>query len=218
MPTKIRPTSDKDNQISQIKLLKSAINEVAKSKLLMRLVLTLSIAITLATAIGEYIPLYDKLVGVPVPIIPLVLIIGLSLSAMLAWFAHHFETRSKLFGIVSIVLAGFILFTTSYSSTVTAVAGVIIFSRLVNLSSLLYQSSLQHHISSASRATVGSLPAFVSNIFYIAFVAIYGIVSAIYNDYASIRVIALGTFIVGILLLWYWKGYKLKDRPYATKH
>jgi MFS family permease len=216
MPNKI--AGNEDDKISQITLLKSAIIQVINSRLLMRLVLTLSVAITLSAAMEEYVPLYDKMVGVPIPIVPLVLAIGLTLSAILAWFAHRFETRTRLFGVISLGIAGVILFATSYSNTAMAVAGIIIFMRLVNLASLLYQSSLQHHISGKSRATVGSLPTFISEILYIAVVAIYGIISAIYNDFASIRVIALGTFIIGILLWWYWKGYKLQDRSYATKN
>jgi len=213
--TKNRIINGEDGTVSQIKLLKSAVNEVAKSKLLIRLVITLSIAMTIAAAMEEYVPLYDKIVGVPVPIIPLVLTIGLALSAMLAWVAHRFETRTRLFGIISLSLAGIILLSTSYSNTVTAVAGIIIFMRLANLSTLLYQSSLQHHISDSNRATVGSLPTFIAEILYIAVVAIYGIIAQFYGDFASIRFIALSTFTIGILLLWYWKGYKLKDKTTA---
>jgi MFS family permease len=207
------PSSPKNNEgieTSQLKLLKSAIVEVSESKVLIRIVLTLSIVMAISAAMSEYIPLYEKLVGVPTPIIPIVLIIGLVLSAILAWVSHRFENRTKLYGIISLSLAGIILFATSYGNTVTAVAGIIIFLKLVNLSSLLYQASLQHHISGKSRATVGSLPSFISEIIYIPIVGIYGIISWLYNDFASIRFIALGTLVIGILLLWYWKGYKLK--------
>lgn len=208
-PIKDNTSNSEDSKPSQIELLKSAIVEVTKSKFLMRLVITLSVVMTISGAVQEYVPLYDKMVGVPVPIVPLVLTVGLALSAILAWVAHRFETRTRLFGIISFSLAGLILFCTSYGDTLTAVVGIMIFMRIAFLSTLLYQSSLQHHISGTSRATVGSLPTFISEILYIAIVAVYGIIAEIYDDFASIRFIALGTFAIGILLLWYWRGYKL---------
>lgn len=209
LPAKI---DEGTNNPSQFELLKMALSEVSKSKLLIRLVLTISIVNTISVTMEEYVPLYDKMVGVPVPFVPLVLIIGMSLAAAINWYAHHFETKAKLFWLLIISVAGITLFFTSYGDTVTAVAGIIVFMRLINLSLLIFQSKLQHYIDSKSRATVGSLPTFISELLFLGFVAMYGIIAELYGDFASIRFVALGTFIMGILLVFYWRGYQFTNK------
>ena len=197
-------------KISQISLLKDAIIEVSRSKLLIRLVITLSIAIAISSVMAEYVPLYDKMVGVPVPFIPLILTVDLAIGAALSWIAHRFESRTRLFGLLCLVLAGAALLITSYGDTITAVLGMFVFMELVELSSLLYQSSLQHHISGASRATIGSLPTFIAEALSVAIVATYGIVSRYFGDFASIRMMAAMTLLAGVILFWFWKNHQLK--------
>jgi len=194
---------------SQMQVLKKAVQEVSSSKLLQRLVMAVAVSVAIGSAMEEYVPLYDKVVGVPIRVVPLVLALGLGLSSVFAWVAHHFESRTRLFGLISLAIAGFTLYWTSFESTIIAVGGIMLFMRLVKLSSLLYQSSLQHHVGEESRATVGSLPTFLSEILSLLIVGVYGFVARSHGNFASIRTVALGVVVASLLLAWFWRNYSL---------
>lgn len=157
----------------------------------------------------EYVPLYYKLVGVPNRGIPLTLALGLGLSAVLAWVAHHFEKRANFFSLVALCVAGLTLLATSFRGTVLAVVGMMVFMRMVKVASLLYQSSLQHHITDKTRATVGSLPSFLEEVLSIFIVVVFGIVAKQYNTYVSIRFVALLCIVMSVLLMLFWRKHNL---------
>lgn len=193
----------------QLVLLKTAVKEVMSSKILRRLVVSLVVASSFAASMEEYVPLYYKLVGVPNRVIPLTLALGLGLSAVFAWIAHRFEKRANLFSLIALCIAGLTLLATSFTGTVVAVAGMMIFMRMVKVASLLYQSSLQHNITEKTRATVGSLPSFLEELLSIVIVVIFGLIAKLYSTYASIRFVAVMCFVMSVILMLYWRKHRL---------
>jgi MFS family permease len=198
--------------VSHLDLLKGGFKEVRHSSVVLHIVVSAAFIIAIGSVVEEYVPLYYNLIGVVSNFIPLLLAIGLGLSAILAWTAHRFEDKSNIFQLLTIAIAGILLFITSYNGMVVATLGMVIFMRLIKLSSLLYETSLQHNITERYRATVGSIPTFIAEIISLGIFALYGFISQLFGDMTSIRFIGIIVLGVAIGLFLYWGKKKIPSK------
>lgn len=203
--------------ISQLNLLKGGLHEVKQSSMTLRIIVTLAIIAGISQVGQEFTPLYYNMVGIPSPFIAPLLAVGLGFSALLAWMAHRLEHKNALFQISIFGIAGVILLTTSFYGTITAMLGMLIFMRLMRLSSLVYEAVLQHNISEKYRATIGSIPMFISEALSVILILGYGGIAALFGDTTSIRALAILTLIAGLGLLVYWQKHSWPNRYPAAQ-
>lgn len=184
--------------------LRRAIAEVRQSPRLMLLVGAGAVVGGLLGSVEEYVPIYYKVVGVPVAWIPHLLVVGLLLSTLLAWYAARFERFPAWFAAFILALGAAVLLIGTTGGVVVAAGAMLIFKRLIGLSLLLYRAALQHQIEGTARATVGSLPSFMAELVALAVFAGYGVITAADGDITAIRLVALACLIAAlILLLWH---------------
>lgn len=210
MLPKERKTLPHPEESIRPKYLKQALSEVRKSKVVARMVISIAVILGIVEAVDEYIPLYYKDVGFDNSAIPVLLIIGMVLSAVLSWMAHRLEHTPVYLRLILFGLAGTTLLLASYQNLALAAIGMIMFMRLGYVASLLFESSLQHHITSKSRATLTSLPAFIAGVVTTALFGIYGIVAYVINDMTAIRILAAITIICALALAAYWSRLKIR--------
>ncbi|HSX02254.1 MAG TPA: MFS transporter [Candidatus Saccharimonadia bacterium] len=176
--------------------LRSTLAEVASSPLLQRLVISVAIVVAIGSALEEYVPLYYQTMGAVDRFIPGLLIIGLALSAYLSWRVDKLERLGAQWRALLVVVAGAAVLVTSYAGGALAIIGLFTFMRLINVTKLLYEASLQHSVAGPSRATISSLPTFIAECLSLALVAVYGWASRFGGNVGSMRVI--GGIVIGL--------------------
>ncbi len=199
------------------KYLKMAFQEVRKSKIIARIVISTALVMGIVDTVDEYVPLYYNDIGVSNTAIPILMLIGMILSAILSWMAHRLEHTPVSLKLLLFGAAGGTLLVGSYQSLAFGVLGMLMFMRLGYLAMLLFESSLQHHITSKTRATLASLPTFIAEAITVALFGIYGITTYFGTDELAIRLLAGITIISALALYMYWGRLIEKDNPAASK-
>ncbi len=184
-----------------VKTLRSAMEEVRRSRPLKVLVAGGALTGGLLGAVEEYVPLYYQMVGVPVKWIPHLLVVGLVASTVLAWYAVGFERFPGWFAATILAVAAAILLVGTTGGAATATAAMLVFGRVIGLSLLLYQAALQHAIEGTTRATVSSLPSFLAELVALAVFGGYWLVTSTSDDMTAFRVIAVCSLAIGCTLV-----------------
>jgi MFS family permease len=189
--------------------LRGALAEVVGSPLLQRLVISTAIVVAIGSALEEYVPLYYQAMGALDRFIPALLIIGLALSAYLSWQVERLERLGAQWRAGLVVVAGTAVLVTSYAGGALAIVGLFTFMRLINVTKLLYEASLQHNVTGPSRATIGSLPTFIAECLSLGLVAVYGWASQFGGNVGSMRVIGAIVMGLGGVMALVWAGRRL---------
>ncbi len=164
----IGSTLPKDTIITGVevkpKIFASAIGHIAKSRDLIRLLMGSILIIALADMMIEYMALYYHQLGVPTRFVSSIFIPGNFLGAALFWTMHSWEgflNKNKV-----LLLLGFtLLFVSTINAPLgIALAGFIIFSRMIRVLQVQFESNIQHLASDEARATITSIGAFISKL------------------------------------------------------
>ncbi len=192
------------------KYLKIALREVRSSKVIARIVISTGLIVGITETVAEYVPLYYIDIGLENAAVPMLMLVGMALSAALAWSAHRMQHTPVSVRLLIFGTAGATLLLASFQNIAFAAFGMLMFMRFGYLAGLLFESSLQQHITSKSRATIASLPSFLSEIVAIVLFGVYGVAAHFSNDSVAIRVLAAISVITALLLFVYWGKYRKK--------
>jgi MFS family permease len=197
---------------SGVHTLRLAFDEVRRSPLLVRLVLTVTISTSVVIVVPEYVPLFFKPVGVDLDWIPVLLVVGLGISTALAWTAHRWMrypiwVRLAFNSVFALI---FVLLTLS-SSTLWAAVGMISMMRVLFLTSALQQASLQHAVDQRTRATVGSFPMFAAEGLAAFSFAVFGMVSYLLDDQGAYLVMGSTIVMASLGLTMMWRRFRPVD-------
>lgn len=190
--------------------LKIALREVRHSKVIARIVISAGLIAGIIATVEEYEPLYYVNIGLENAAVPVLMLVGVVLSAILSWTAHRMQHTPVYIRLLFVGIAGATLLIGSFQNIAFAVFGMLMFMRFGYLAALLFESSLQSHITSKSRATIASLPSFLAEIVAIILFGLYGIVTYFGDDSVAIRVLAAVSVISALLLFVYWGKFRKK--------
>lgn len=142
------------------KVFVSAIRHIRASEELIKLLISGVIMVALAYVLIEYISLYYKQIGVATRWVPIFMAMGNLFGAALFWTLHSWEgwlDKNKLWLLV--VSSG--LFIVSCTGNIAgAAAGILLYTRLIRVLQVQYESKLQRLASDEARATISSIGSF----------------------------------------------------------
>jgi MFS family permease len=184
--------------------IRSSLQIVRGSPTLQRIVPTIALIGGSVAIMDDYVPLYYATVRVSLDVIPYLLLAGVFLGIIATWFAHRFEHRQPLWLVAMMLLAGLVLLTSSYGGRDVAVLGMMGFIALMRLAVVLFEASLHHEFVGTSRATLGSLPSFLNEIWGVGMAAVYGVVAHLADDLAAIRAAAITVAVTAVALMAWW--------------
>jgi MFS family permease len=185
--------------------LRSAMRTVRMSPMLQRIVPTIAVIGASIAIVEDYVPLYYSATGISLRVVPYLLLAGIFLGIIVTWFAHRFEHRQPLRLMFMVLSAGLVLLTSSLGGKETAVVGMMGFMALLRLAVVLFEASLQHEFEGASRATLGSLPTFLNEIWGVGLAAVYGVTAHLADDFAAIRALAVTVAVTAVGLTIWWR-------------
>jgi MFS family permease len=188
-----------------IKDAKLAFKYVAHSKVRAYLVLSGALIGSTAAAGAEVVQFYYRSVGVSTSWVPVIMAIGFSVSAVLLTHAHKFEQRKPKFKFMLALYAGLILIFSSFGNIGYALAGALVYFRLMGVFSFLINVELQHATNKIYRTTVLSISSFVTGYISLIIFLLYGLVSLWAGSIWSFRMIASITVFFTIFCI-YPKG------------
>ncbi len=146
------------------KIVASAVRAIRGSAALRRILWMSVILLGLMGALGEYLPAYYQQVGAPTRFVALLISLGSVTAAVIYWWMHRIERQLVKYQPV-IVLALTALFVLSWmGGPLIAVIGFFLFTRMLRMVTVINETQIQHHAPDESRATLGSLYAFVGKV------------------------------------------------------
>lgn len=185
--------------------LRTALRAARASPPLRRTVPTIAIVGGSLAIMSEYVPLYYAAIRVPLETIPYLLLTGVFLGTLVTWFAHRFEHRRAHWLLSLFLLAGLELFLSSFGDQQAAVLGMMGFMALLRMADVLFEAALQHQVDGSSRATLGSLPTFLNEVWGIGLAAGYGIVARLGGDIIAVRAASIAVAISALALTMWWQ-------------
>lgn len=185
--------------------LRSALQTVRGSSALQRIVPTTALVGGSVAMIEDYAPLYYSAVDVPLGVVPYLLLTGIFMGIVMSWFAHRFEDRQAFWHVSMLLLAGLVLIASSFGGRDIAVLGMMGFVALLRLAIVLFEASLQHEFDGKSRATLGSLPTFLNELWGVFLAGIYGLAAYLIDDVAALRAVATAVALTGLALTIWWR-------------
>lgn len=149
--------------------------------------------------------------------IPYLLLVGLCLGIVATWFAHRFEHRPAFWLVTMMLLAGIVLFVSSFADKAIAVLGMLAFIALLRFAVVLLEASMQHEFHGTSRATLGSLPTLLNEVWGVGLAALYGLVDHRADDLAAIRSVAALVVLIGASLMVWWSYLPRRPATQASR-
>lgn len=148
------------HETEYFQLLKKGLFYSYHHKPVWRLILFLSLAVTIGAALDEFWPIFANQAGLPKYGLG-VFVAAISLTQGVAsYFAYKFENKSDWFFYLLYSLNGGLLLVAAYLFQIAALALILIYSSVFTLMSTIFEARLQHQIPSSIRATVSSVKSF----------------------------------------------------------
>ncbi len=164
----------------------------------------LSLLSGILAVIEEYAPLYYVWQGIDQEWIPLLLALGLLLSAALSWVGHLVDALPWRVLMVLLMSAGFVLYFSSSAEVVWVVVGMLFFFRVIAVLFLILEARLQHELEDdALRATASSIPTFLAECIAIVLFGVSALLSSSLEGVAVVRMIAILVLLLGGVFFFY---------------
>lgn len=185
------------------KILRGALAAIRTNPLLLRLIFIAVITQSLISTLGEYLPAYYQQVGTPTRYVALIISIGSAVAMLMYWWVHALESLIARYQIL--VILGFTgLYALSFwGGTILAVAGFFVFTRMLRVMSVHNESQVQHHAPDESRATLGSVYAFVGKIISAGILGLVGLLAVDGKIVEPVRYISIGMMLLAVAGLYF---------------
>lgn len=198
------------------KIIKSALNHILKTKMLIKLLLSAIIIVSLAEVVIEYISLYYKQVGIDTRYVPLLMALGNIIGAVLFWTLHSWEKFLDKQKVVLMLLMT-ILFVASFNRGILVVcAGVLVFTRFIRVLQVQFESNIQHLSNDEARVTISSVGSFSAKLVAATIVSIVGASAINESIVQPLRVaLVVGSLVfIGVhILIRYKQNHLTKFEP-----
>lgn len=142
------------------KIFASAVKHIKDSKELIKLLVSGVIMVALAYVLIEYISLYYQQIGVATRWVPIFMAVGNLLGAALFWTLSSWEGWLDKYKLWLLVISSGLFILSFAGSLAVAAAGILLYTRLIRVLQVQYESKLQHLASDEARATISSIGSF----------------------------------------------------------
>lgn len=146
------------------KIFASAVSHIKGSPDLTKLIIGGVVIVALANVMIEFLSLYYNQVGVNARLVPIVMAIGNLLGAAGFWTLHRWDNALTRLRLPLLLIASLVFVISFIGGTVSAVIGVMLFTRYIRLLQIQYESTIQHLSSNEARATISSIGSFGSSL------------------------------------------------------
>lgn len=189
----------------QPRYLRTALGHVRRTPLLARYVISIGVLAGILAAPEEFASLYYKAFEISDSVIAALFTADLLAAAAIAWYAHRFWSKRRLFQLVLLGLAGTTLVISSLGDAVMAAIGLLVSVELVQLALLQYETLIQHEISDKVRATTTSLGSLLAEATGLIGIGLYGLVSQFAGTIEAMRAMGYTAVLVAAVLMLYWR-------------
>ena len=155
---------DVSQNTAEIKVFRSAIGHIKGSKELIKLLISGVIMVALAYVLIEYISLYYRQIGIATRAIPIIMALGNLIGAALFWTLHSWEKWLDKYKLILLVIASGLFSLTFSGGLIVAAVGILLYTRLIRVLQVQYESKLQHLANNEARATISSIGSFGASI------------------------------------------------------
>jgi MFS family permease len=145
------------------KIFSSAFSHIKKSPDLIKLIIGGVVIVALANVMIEFLSLYYNQVGVSVRLVPIIMAIGNLLGAAGFWSLHKWDTKLTKLRLPLLILGSLVFVISFMGGVITAVIGVMLFTRYIRLLQVQYESTIQGLSNDEARATISSIGSFGSS-------------------------------------------------------
>lgn len=142
----------------------SAVGHIKSSPKLIKLLISGVIMVALAELLIEYISLYYNQIGVTTRFIPILMAIGNLLGAYLFWTLHSWEHSLDKYKLPLLFVVTGLFIASFYGGIFIAATGVLLYTRLIRVFQVQYESRLQHLSNNEARATISSIGSFAASL------------------------------------------------------
>ena len=197
------------------RIFSTAVKHIQASPTLLQLIMGGIVVVALASIMIEYLSLYYYQAGVAVRIVPIMMAIGNVIGAILFWSLHKWDTFLRKWRVPMLLIASGLFALTFSTGTVSAVLGVMFYTRFIRLLQVQYESSVQHLANEQARATITSIGNFGASLIGAVGMVLIGAFSHKNNVLTPIRLFLLGG--VGGYILIQLLSRRVKATELASK-
>ena len=151
------PAVETTSEHTYLKLLKSGVGYVIHQPEVLRLIIFVSITVTVGGVLDEYWPLFATEAGLPKYSLGIFLAVVYVVPAASSLVAHRFENWPSRLFCVAILLCGVLLLLAAWEMKTAGIALLVIINFLIQMTDVVFDGRLQHMIPSETRATVASV-------------------------------------------------------------
>lgn len=191
------PKTGSTEEVYYFDYIKIASQEIRTNTTLFYL-LIYGLGLSIFDDLEEFDQLYFELANLPIWAFGLAGFLGSGLNAVSSFYAYRFKNRPWVHYIFPL-LAAFLLFLTGVFPGILIIGCLLLSYAITVPLKILIDSQIQHSITSVSRATVTSVNRLLINLFGIAGMPLFGLISTIWN-FQTIYLFCSG-FLV-LLTLW----------------
>ena len=139
------------------KLLKDGTRYVMREPAVLRLIVFVSVTLTIGGVLDEYWPLFATEAGLPKSALGIFLAAVYAVPAAASFVAHRFEAWPSRIFCAAIFVCGLLLLGAAWKMRPASIVLLVVITFLIQMADLVFDGRLQHMIPSATRATVASV-------------------------------------------------------------
>ncbi len=191
----LEAADEEDEEVS----LREAVTEAFRKPAMLGIVLLGGFIGAMFGSLEEYTAIFFKVVGAPLPTIPILEAILVLAMVAASVVAHRFQALGTANFVRLLALGGIALAVSTLPAGAGAVVLMISFFFVTKLLEVIYDGKLQHTITGRMRATITSVSGFVMEILSIGTYLVFGFIAQSHGTMAAFQAFGIITAAVAIL-------------------